>query len=143
MVAGTERLTARKGAIDSRSDDVSLRQAPGQGSHESDCGEVSCAFCHGTGTDPFGILSWLSTCCVCKGIGIVHVQGPQESCAHCRGTGAVKRLTCTVCGGKGLVPLRVGDTVVCPKCQGTGDDFSASAIPCLKCRGRGWVVLDA
>ena len=158
MAAGSECLTVGKGAVDSSSDEVSLRQAPGQGSHKlgshkqgsrkqgshgSDCGEVSCAFCHGTGHDPFGVMSWLSTCCVCKGTGIAPARGPQESCAHCRGTGAVKTLTCTVCGGKGLVPLRVGDTVACPKCQGTGDDFSKTAIPCLKCRGRGWVVLDA
>jgi DnaJ-class molecular chaperone len=153
MAAGGECLTAGKGAVDSRPDDVSLRQAPGQGSHkqdshkqgsrESDCAEVSCAFCHGTGTDPFGILSWLSQCCVCDGKGVTQVQGPQESCAHCRGSGAIKTFTCTVCGGKGLVPLRAGDTAVCPECQGTGDDVSASAMACLKCRGRGWVVLNA
>lgn len=143
MVAGTGRLTARKSTDDSGPDDVSLRQASRQGSHESDWAEVSCAFCHGTGTDPFGIMSWLSACCVCKGRSTIQVQGPQERCAHCRGTGAVKRLTCTVCGGKGLVPLRAVDTVVCRECQGTGDAFSASALPCLKCRGRGWVVSDA
>ena len=143
MVAGIEHLTARKGSVDSGSDYVSLRRASGQGSHESNWAEVSCAFCHGTGTDPFGIMSWLSTCCVCNGRGLTHVQGPQESCAHCRGTGAVKTLTCTVCGGKGLVPLRIGDTVACLECQGTGDDVSAPAIPCLKCHGRGWVVLGA
>jgi len=70
----------------------------------------------------------------------VRAQGPQARCAHCRGTGAVKRLTCTACGGKGFVPLPVGPTVVCLECQGTGDDFSAPAIPCLKCRGRGRVM---
>jgi DnaJ-class molecular chaperone len=143
MIAGTERPTARKGAVDSRSDDVSLLHVSGPGSRESGCVEVPCAFCHGTGTDPFGIMSWHSDCCVCKGRGFTHVQGPQESCAHCRGTGAVKTLTCTVCDGKGLVPLRKGNTAVCTECQGTGDDSSASAIPCLKCRGRGWIVLDA
>jgi len=143
MGAVTETLTARQGVVDSRCDDFSLQQTPRQGSNESDWAEVSCAFCHGTGTDSFGIMSWFSTCCVCKGRGIVQVQGPQARCAHCRGTGAVKRLTCTACGGKGLVPLAVGATMVCLECQGTGDDFSASAIPCLKCRGCGWVMGDA
>ena len=102
MGAVTETLTAGKGVVDSRCDDFLLRQTPGQGSNESDWAEASCAFCRGTGMDPFGIMSWLSTCCVCKGGGIVQVRGPQARCAHCRGSGAVKRLTCTACGGKGL-----------------------------------------
>lgn len=71
------------------------------------------------------------------------MHGPQVRCAHCRGTGAVKSLTCTSCGGKGLVPLPVGATMVCKECHGTGDDFSAWALACLKCRGRGWVLEDA
>jgi RecJ-like exonuclease len=73
----------------------------------------------------------------------VQVQGPQGRCGHCRGAGTAKRLTCTACGGKGLVPLPLGAPVVCLGGQATGDDFSASAIPCLKCRGRGWVIEDA
>ena len=73
----------------------------------------------------------------------MQAQGPQARCAHCRGAGTVKRLTCAACGGKGLVPLPLGATVVCMECQGTGDDFSASAIPGVKCRGRGWVMADA
>lgn len=28
---------------------------------------VECAFCHGTGKDPFGVMSWLSTCYACLG----------------------------------------------------------------------------
>ena len=31
--------------------------------------EVTCSFCGGKGTDPFGILSWVSTCVVCGGRG--------------------------------------------------------------------------
>ena len=148
MAAGTARLTTSKNTVDSGPDKVSLRQVSGPnphepGPHESEWAEVPCAFCQGTGTDPFGIMSWLSTCCVCKGKGTTRVRGPQERCAHCRGTGAVKSLTCTVCGGKGLVPLRAAGAVECPECQGTGDEFSASALSCLKCRGRGWVAPDA
>ena len=90
MVAGTEDRTAREYAVDSRSDDVSLRQASGLGSHESDCVEVTCTFCYGKGTHPFGIMSWLPICCVCKGSGIVHVQASQESYAHNRKAGLSK-----------------------------------------------------
>jgi DnaJ-class molecular chaperone len=38
------------------------------------------------------------------------------------------------------VPLRPKDTAVCPECLGTGDDFSASAMSCLKCHGHGWIA---
>jgi len=31
---------------------------------------ATCAFCRGRGNDPFGIMSHLSTCCVCGGRGI-------------------------------------------------------------------------
>lgn len=142
MVAETELVTARNSAVDSRPDGISPRQAREHDSSESGV-DVPCAFCQGTGTDIFGIMSWLSNCCVCNGRGTTRVWGPQEKCAHCRGTGAIKRLTCTVCGGKGLVPLRPKDTTICPECQGTGDDFSASAMSCLKCHGHGWVARDS
>jgi len=73
----------------------------------------------------------------------VEVGVPYLCCAHCRGTGAIKTLTCTVCRGKGFVAAAVGPTLVCPECQGTGDDSSAPAMDCLKCRGRGWVPAQA
>ena len=101
--------------------------------------KVRCSFCQGTGTDPFGIMSFLSTCCVCGGRGVVQVQEPYTRCAHCHGTGAVKTLTCTVCHGKGLVSAPRGPADICPECNGTGDETSAPAIPCLRCRGRGWI----
>jgi DnaJ-class molecular chaperone len=102
--------------------------------------EVTCAFCGGTGKDPFGILSWLSTCCVCGGRGVVRVRTPCARCAHCGGTGAVKTLTCTVCMGTGHVSLPMEPTTTCPECRGSGDDLSAPAMACLKCRGRGFIV---
>jgi DnaJ-class molecular chaperone len=139
MVISTERSMTQKDAADSRPADVLLRQAPGQDPNDAEV-EVPCAFCHGTGIDIFGIMSWRSTCCVCNGRGTTRVSRPYEKCAHCRGTGAIKRLTCTVCGGKGVVPLRPKNAVVCPECHGTGDDFSASAMSCLKCHGHGWVM---
>lgn len=40
--------------------------------------EVTCSFCSGKGTDPFGIMSRLSTCCVCKGTPqIARPQAPE------------------------------------------------------------------
>lgn len=102
--------------------------------------EVTCSFCSGTGKDPFGIMSWDSTCCVCGGKGVVLVRSPYTRCPHCEGTGAVKTFACTACMGKGFVPLPPGPTEVCPECQGSGDDGSAPALPCLTCRGRGFVT---
>jgi DnaJ-class molecular chaperone len=100
--------------------------------------QVRCSFCRGTGKDPFGILSWLSTCCVCGGQGVVTVPAPARRCAHCRGSGAVKTFTCTVCRGTGFVPRLPGPTLCCPKCRGTGSD-GASGLACLQCRGWGVV----
>ena len=105
--------------------------------------QAPCAFCGGTGKDPFGILSRLSTCCVCQGRGTVAVEASHEWCAHCGGTGAVKRLTCTVCGGRGVLPVLKGPTEVCPECGGSGDEPSAPAMACLECRGRGKIPAEA
>ncbi len=101
--------------------------------------QVPCAFCRGTGKDPFGIMSQLAACCVCFGKGSVAVKAPYEPCAHCGGTGAIKRFTCAACRGKGVLPAIEGPTVACPECKGTGDQKSAPAMACLKCRGRGKV----
>jgi DnaJ-class molecular chaperone len=103
--------------------------------------EVTCAFCNGRGIDPFGIMSWISTCCVCGGRGVVQVQAPYRRGAHCRGTGAVKTLTCTVCHGTGYLSLVSGPVTECPECRGTGDDASSS-LACIVCRGRGWLPLE-
>jgi DnaJ-class molecular chaperone len=100
--------------------------------------KVTCSFCGGQGQDPFGILSWLSTCVVCGGRGRVLVPVARRRCAHCRGTGAIQRFTCTVCHGTGFVPEYPGPTQVCPECRGSGD-AAASALACQTCRGRGWV----
>ncbi|MFZ5867614.1 MAG: YuiA family protein [Thermodesulfobacteriota bacterium] len=42
--------------------------------------------------------------------------------------------------GTGFVHIPSGGTVTCPQCRGSGDDSSAPAMPCLKCRGRGLVT---
>lgn len=104
--------------------------------------QVKCAFCRGSGKDPFGIMSWLSSCCVCGGRGSVRVEAPFERCAHCNGTGAVKTLTCTVCRGKGVLRAIPSPTKLCPRCLGSGDDWASPALDCLTCRGRGRIVAD-
>ncbi|MFH2119316.1 MAG: hypothetical protein ABIJ25_02840 [Pseudomonadota bacterium] len=110
-----------------------------QGNPPGETAIVQCSFCRGSGKDPFGIMSYLSTCCVCAGKGVVRVTAPYRPCPHCRGTGAVKTFTCTVCRGTGYVPQTAGPSVVCPECRGTGDDTGAPAMDCLKCRGLGLV----
>ena len=69
--------------------------------------EITCAFCKGTGRDPFGIPSKLSLCQVCSGRGKVALADqPHEVCSACNGNGvfAHHRLVCSVCKGKGVVP---------------------------------------
>lgn len=99
--------------------------------------EVTCSFCGGQGKDPFGIMSWLSTCAVCGGRGLVVVPESRRRCAHCRGSGAIKTLTCTICRGTGFVPELRGPLQVCPECRGSGSEGSSSALACRTCRGRG------
>ena len=101
---------------------------------------LSCAFYSGKGIGPFGIMSRLSDYQVCLVKGVVQVQVPYVACAHCQGSGAIRRLNCTVCLGKGRVPAAVVPTIICPDCQGTGDVDSALAMNCLTCRGRGRIA---
>jgi len=111
-----------------------------QGIPPGEIAEVRCSFCRGTGKDPFGIMSWRSNCCVCLGKGVVRVKAPYRPCPHCRGTGAIKTFTCTVCRGTGYVPRPAGPTLVCPECGGTGDDMGDPAMACMTCRGLGLVA---
>ena len=63
-------------------------------------------------------------------------------CPDCRGSGAAegaRRVTCSTCGGRGVVMggggfLRIQQT--CPTCGGQGSTIDK---PCRKCRGRGLV----
>ena len=99
---------------------------------------ITCAFCKGTGKDPFNLLSELAVCQVCGGKGKVEVKEPAIECAYCEGTGVYphgSRLTCTVCNGKGMVTV-IGATEKCPRCKGTGMEIE-SGLPCIKCRGKG------
>lgn len=103
--------------------------------------EIECAFCKGTGKDPFNLLSELATCQVCGGRGKVEVIEPAIKCAFCKGTGVYPqgaRVTCTVCNGKGMVTVE-GPTDECPKCKGTATTPD-SGLPCIKCGGKGVVL---
>ena len=98
--------------------------------------EVKCAFCNGKGKDPWGLMSVLADCQVCKGRGTVMIEEPYENCSVCHGTGVQynKRLNCLACGGKGVLPVREG-MKTCPECGGSGK--GAMGLYCLKCKGRG------
>lgn len=108
--------------------------------------EVSCAFCGGTGRDPFGIMSPLATCQVCGGAGRRRLFQPTHRCAFCRGTGVHpgSRMTCTSCGGVGLVTAPA-DAVTCPGCGGSGraSDYlwPGSPLSCGLCHGKGFIPL--
>lgn len=98
---------------------------------------AACVFCKGKGKDPFEIMSVLSNCPVCIGRGKVEIPENHMTCAHCQGTGAINTFTCNACQGKGRLLAITGGSIVCPDCQGSGDDRSATGMDCLKCRGRG------
>ena len=66
--------------------------------------KIQCAFCGGTGKDPFEIPSKLSNCQTCLGRGWVYIEAPHMECPACHGTGHFRdHLNCAVCGGKGRV----------------------------------------
>ncbi len=107
---------------------------------------VICAFCRGTGRDPFGALSAVSNCQVCGGRGEIQVRGPVVACAFCRGTGMppsnTDRLHCLACKGTGVVP-EIKNPVECPACEGTGHQLMRTTRGkrpirqrCLKCNGQ-------
>ena len=103
--------------------------------------EVKCAYCQGTGKDPWGLMSVLSKCQVCKGKGTVQIEAPYEQCPVCKGKGVErnKRLTCMACKGKGVLHIKKG-MKACPVCGGTGKTGSVGMRKyCLKCHGTGKV----
>ena len=80
-------------------------QSRGETAVEENRVRVQCAFCKGTGRDPFG-LSHLSNCVACGGKGTKLVAEPYETCGACEGTGHFYRshMYCWTCRGKGVVP---------------------------------------
>jgi len=106
---------------------------------EAKCVEVKCAFCRGTGKDPFGVLSILSTCSACGGKGTARVKEPYVTCLACAGTGvqSSSRVRCLGCGGTGVIHVEE-PTETCPVCKGTG--FDGLHLYCLRCHGAGVVT---
>ena len=99
--------------------------------------KISCAYCNGTGMDPFELPSKLSRCIVCDGTGGVEVKEPLIACVFCAGTGKNplgSRIPCIVCLGKGSNYCE--STTICDQCQGTGK--STDNLPCTLCRGTGF-----
>ena len=122
-----------------------MKTAAGQeqiGNAEAPAGaaNVKCAFCDGTGKDPFDLLSSLSRCPVCNGRGAIAVKMPTVPCAYCMGTGRQRhtRLACSGCGGAGVIAL-AGPTTRCPQCDGSGREPEAD-LSCSLCRGAGLVA---
>jgi len=105
---------------------------------------VTCAFCSGTGTDPFGLMSPLSVCQVCGGLGKHLLAEPIGRCAFCRGSGVHPhtRMTCTACRGIGSGSMTL-HSQVCPGCRGSGQEsdheFPDSVLACSACRGKGMI----
>ena len=118
------------------------RAAPGPAKVErGDVETVKCAYCDGTGKDPWGIPSPLSNCQVCKGKGVIQIEKPYETCPVCKGKGNQrnKRLTGLGCGGKGVIHIEEG-MKKCPQCDGTGVTGSTGLRNyCLKCKGKGLI----
>lgn len=106
--------------------------------------EVVCAFCGGRGKDPFHLMSPLSTCQVCSGLGERILAAPVRRCAYCGGTGVHphSRMVCMTCRGAGQVSVPA-HTAVCPGCRGSGREadhhFADSVLACSICGGKGVV----
>ena len=105
--------------------------------------EVKCAFCNGTGKDPFQLLSKLSNCQVCSGKGKVKIAGPTVKCNFCNGTGVqpytTNRVHCLACGGIGVV-TKIESSQKCSKCNGTGIyPRKPHPVACPACKGQGIV----
>jgi DnaJ-class molecular chaperone len=99
---------------------------------------IKCAFCHGVGTDPYGVLSELSVCGSCGGKGTVIVPTAHKRCIYCEGTGSHKTYRCLVCDGAGVIALPAEPYKKCPDCDGLAYEQS-SGLACLTCRGHGTV----
>jgi DnaJ-class molecular chaperone len=71
---------------------------------------INCAFCRGTGVHPatMKVLNH-ELCPVCKGVGILEINGSRDyrnHCSRCGGSGREPESEfkpCTVCGGYGIL----------------------------------------
>lgn len=104
--------------------------------------KLQCAFCKGTGKDPFGQLYPGSTCQVCNGRKVLYIHTPYATCTYCHGSGVAfsSQNTCTVCHGHGVVSLGTQKREkVCSLCSGTGMEIDTN-LPCTGCQGMGAVA---
>ena len=101
---------------------------------------ITCVFCKGTGRDTFGLLSAMSCCSVCGGVGEVRVMRPRVACAFCKGSGVQpgSRLNCSGCRGTGAHTVSKPQAK-CPVCSGVGRSSGSLNLPCTKCSGAGVV----
>ena len=98
---------------------------------------IKCAFCGGTGKDPYDLLSLLSNCLVCNSSGQIAMDEPMKKCMFCSGSGKNPlgaRVPCIVCGGKGN--NHITSNTKCTQCKGTGK--STDGLPCTRCGGSGF-----
>lgn len=102
---------------------------------------VTCNFCGGRGLDPFGVLSVLSKCAVCKGTGVITVPEPQVKCVFCHGSGVHPdtRMTCLGCAGHGLHTVPKPHET-CPHCDGQGHELDQTDFACTVCHGAGTIT---
>lgn len=102
--------------------------------------KIPCAFCKGTGKDPFGQLYPGSTCQVCSGRKEIYVLTPTLRCAYCHGSGVEfsSQNTCTACGGRGVISLgnKHLKGMSCNLCGGSGMNAQTN-LPCVPCHGLG------
>lgn len=142
-------LNIKRGGFRSKSLSLGAADLPGgnmlrahqQLAHLPHTEKIQCAFCRGSGKDPFGQLYPGSTCQVCNGRKIIFILTPYKTCAYCHGSGVAfsSQNTCTVCNGRGVISLKgkgpkKGKS--CSICGGTGMEISTN-LPCTKCRGTG------
>lgn len=100
--------------------------------------KYQCAFCAGSGYSPPG-----TKCPVCKGSGqVTFFEPPVVKCGYCKGTGRKEKrvhITCIVCKGKGLVPVKE-PIEICQVCRGRGYS-TGDKLPCTTCKGKGVVTV--
>jgi len=97
--------------------------------------KVVCGYCRGTGKDPFGVMSPLSTCQVCGGTGRHKLHLSKATCNFCAGSGIHpgSRQTCLPCKGVGIIEAQEG-AANCPDCKGSG---KCGVFYCTTCKGQG------
>ena len=108
--------------------------------------EIQCAYCRGTGKDPFPGTWSNSLCQICRGrkrnlISFLPEEEKLKKCPFCGGRGVhpYTRMTCIPCKGKGWVVIYKG-SVTCPLCKGEGRN-KEKAFECTRCGGKGELIL--